>query len=368
MNYGMKQQTVYTLGDSVSKLGDSLAELETVTGVIREGQKTLLAVPEDYYNKWATYYFRKPVGLYYIGPFFSVLTGRTLSNDANYDYVLVNHIASSLKYPDRIIMQNRLFTFSYVQPFVQFTENGWYEREIIKGKDARWMQNRAELLAFTRDPETIRLRMRASPGPDRKPKTLTLSLDGAPIGTFAVQSDSVPLETPEFALAPGFHKIVLATKEDVTPHGPDPRILNLLFEELQIVPPMPAKLRCLNVAQPCAVAGLTPDAWVTAEGITFTLPVQSGSLATLLIRGDLPNVPQVVPQTLNVTVSGGIRRSVTISMAGTFSAAVPLDIVRADKVEISLKPSASFVPRQLGINPDPRALAVRLDSVEMTSR
>jgi hypothetical protein len=339
------------------------SDLEKISKVVQPGQRTLQFIPEDHFNKWASYFFREPVGLYFRGPFFSSIANRPMPPDTSYSYLLMNRKSAALQDPELVLYQNELLTFSRVQSFISYGETGWFDWEQVNGKPMRWMANRAEMVAFSPGKQMVTLSTKVYLGPDGKKKNLIVSRDGKELSRVLLTEAANTVVFRNLELAPGFQKLTFETDVPAQKAGGDPRVLNLLFEAISMQGD-PTQLLTSREDHRRLLQRLSGDSWVLAEGIATTLGARAAGPHELLIRGSVPGLSAVLPQQLMVE-AGAIRKSVTIVGGGPFSVSVPLGELPAGGVPIQILPSKSFTPRALKINDDPRALAFQLDSLEL---
>jgi len=339
------------------------SDLAKISGLVKPGERTLQFIPEDHLNKWVSYYFRGLVGLYFKGPFFNVINGRELPKNEAYQYLLLNRRSSTVKDAEQVLFENDLFTFSRMQSFVSFAEKGWYDWEDVGGKTMRWMANKAELIAYSPSRGNITLGMRVYLGPDGKKKTVLVSRDGKELARSMLSAAANDIVFRDIALDPGFQTLTIETDIPTVQAGSDPRILNVMVEPLMTVSNQ-SKLSTTVNAQTALITGLGTDGWVFKSGIEFTLGVERAGPHQLVISGDIPGIPAILPQQF-VIEAAGRRQTLTVSGGGSFTLKAPLGQLEGSTVRVRITPGKSFIPKSMGINQDPRSLAFHLVSAEL---
>lgn len=361
--YDTARHAFYAHPKGAGHFMEYFSDLEKISGVVQPGQRTLQFIPEDHFNKWASYFFREQVGLYFRGPFFSSIASRPMPPDTGYSYLLMNRRSATLQDPELILYQNDLLTFSRVQSFISFGETGWFDWEQVSGKPMRWMSNRAEMIAFSPSQQKITLSTKVYLGPDGKKKHLIVSRDGKELARTLLSEAANAVVLRDLELVPGFQKLTFETDVPSQQAGGDPRELNVLFEAISMQGD-PTQLMTSREEHRVLLKRLSGDGWVLAEGIATTMGVRTAGPHELVIRGNVPGLSVVLPQQL-VIDTGSIRKTATIMGGGPFSVSVPLGDLPAGGVTLQILPSKSFTPRALKINDDPRALAFQLDSLEL---
>ncbi len=362
-SYDTTRHARYAHRDGPGRAMTHFSDLEKISGLVRPGERTLQFIPEDDLNKWASYYFRNPVGLFFKGPYFSVLAGRRLPADASYDYLLLNRKNSAVADRDLLLFENDVFVFSRMQSFISLGEKGWHDWEDVGGKPMRWMSNKAELYAYASSADKMSLALRVHLGPDGKKKSLIVSRAGKELARAHLPDSSNDVVLKDLALEPGVQTLEITTDISAVQTGSDQRILNVLIEPIQ-ASHSPSRLSTQEASQRALISGVGLDGWVLAQGIEFGLGVKRSGGHSLLISGELPGIPSVMPQQLLIEV-GTRKHTVTITTAGSFIVKVPLGTLEAGTVQVRLKPLKSLIPKALGINEDPRSLAFHLNQVEL---
>jgi len=361
--YDTARHAFYAHPKGAGHFMEYFSDLAKISKIVQPGQRTLQFIPEDHFNKWASYFFREPVGLYFRGPFFSSIASRPMPPDTGYSYLLMNRKSAALQDPELVLYQNDLLTFSRVQSFISYGESGWFDWEQVSGKAMRWMSNRAEMVAFSPGKQLVTLSTKVYLGPDGKKKNLIVSRDGKELSRVLLSEAANTVVFRNLELVAGFQKLTFETDVPAQQAGGDPRVLNLLFETISMQGD-PTQLMTSREDHRILLKRLSGDSWVLAEGIATTMGARTAGPHDLLIRGSVPGLSAVLPQQL-VVEAGAIRKSVTIVGGGPFSVSVPLGELPAGGVAIQILPSKSFTPKALKINDDPRALAFQLDALEL---
>jgi glycosyltransferase involved in cell wall biosynthesis len=114
------------------------------------------------------------------------------------------------------------------------------------------------------------------------------------------------------------------------------------------------------------VEGVYDDRWMGRESV---VGLAGRSLVMVEIEGRVSELPFVLPQELAVRVEGRPIHIVSITTPGPFRVHVPLPPDgQSGKWEVSLVPSRTFCPLELGWSTDSRDLSVQLLSVKVRTR
>lgn len=111
------------------------------------------------------------------------------------------------------------------------------------------------------------------------------------------------------------------------------------------------------------VDGVYGDRWMGRHG---TLALR-GSLVSVEVQGELPQLSPLIPQELVVRVTGGPPQVVVLGQPGPFSFTVGLGPVASDFWEVSLVPRRTFRPDRHGRSTDSRELSLQLSLVRATT-
>jgi len=363
--YGMAGRPWYPHPVSAGRLMEEFFELRSVSGVPKTHEKTLVVVPNDNFDKWISYFFRRPVGDLFPSAYFEVINNRPIGAVRDYQYVLALSGVTQWRDEERVIFRNRIFAFSRMQPFLMQGKTGWHGREISGGQVVQWMNKRAEMIACAPTGGSVRLRATIHLTPDRRRKHLNLIVGGKIIESYYVDREPYQLQTGEVQLQPGLNTLIFETEEEPTRYGSDPRLLSLLWEPIQLVRNAPAFLSAANPNHVPFLEGLS-GGWVSDSGLRVRFTRPDGSRAVLKIHGNLWNLKQVLPQRLQITADGKALQPVVIRKPGVFDVSVVIPVAKASSpLDIRILPEKTFCPKELGMNNDPRHLAFGAVALEL---
>ena len=363
--YGMYPLPWYPRHRSARGSMEEFFGLSSVSGVPKPNEKTLIVVPDEALDKWVSYFFRKPVGDLLPGSYFAVINS-PITDFSQYRYVIGQTDATAWADEDKIIFQNRDFTFSRIQPFILAGRNGWYGLEVSSDRTAEWMGKRGEMIAYLPKAGTIRLQAIIHLTPDLRKKHLNLFVGGKEVGSYFVDHEPFLLETGDVSLAAGLNTLVFETDEAPARYGADPRLLNLLWEPLRIVRGAPSFISADNPRQAGYLEGLS-GGWVSDAGLRVRFARPETGESVLKIHGDLWNIKGLVPERLKITADGKELPDVVINKSGVFVVSVPVRVVKGSELfEVRIVPQNTFCPKELGMNNDPRHLAFGGVELELT--
>jgi len=363
-HYNMAGQLIHSHPKGFRGFAQDYEDLTSLAKLPGPGEETLVFIPNNPVERWATYNYRAPVSLYFHSGL-PLLRPMVMPRQFNQKYVLAEVASTALKNPKAAIFTNNRFVFSKAQPAISLTNTGWYPEELVAGESRRWMAHRAELVAWVPEADKIRLLANVNPASPQT-KTVVISVDGKRVGECKLAIVNPVFDSGELDLAAGFHTIQLEVLETkASPTGADPRELSLLWGRIRFSEPTPTEIIINDAPLDSQIRGLTADRWMTDKTVAFTLAVSNSASRSLRVLGDVPGLDALFPQTITATFPGGARGTASITKAGDFDVLIPIPAGVSGDTVISLNALKTVNPSLISANPDNRRLALRFKGVQI---
>lgn len=118
-------------------------------------------------------------------------------------------------------------------PVAAFTGEGWQRPEGGEAASWRWMGPTGELMLINPGPDLRRMRLDLAAQSFQRPRTVALTLDGAPAGSWEVGLGRTAT-TLHLWLPPGAHLLTLSAPADREPIGDSTRLLSIAITEARL--------------------------------------------------------------------------------------------------------------------------------------
>jgi|GEM_PF-5554140 len=362
-HYDMERHPINAHPKGLRGFAGEYEDLSALSRIPRVGEETFVFIPTAPVERWATFFFRAPVDLYFREGV--PLVGVPKSpRSVNQRYILGETGATAFQDPKALIFQNSRFSFSKAQPTVSLTNRGWSPEETVGGKPRRWMTNEADLVVWMPKSGSIRLQAGVVNPSFPKIQGLDVFVDDKASGSVRFEASESIFDSGEVALLAGLHTIRFKTQMPVKGAASgDTRVLALLWERIRFAEPTPSEIILSEARSDLQMKGLSADRWLMDRAAEFVIAVPQSSRKYLRVQGDLPGIPSVIPQTLIATFGGGSAVTSIISKPGPFEVDLPIPAEVSGEVAVSLRVSKTFSPAAVSANPDTRQLGVRVLAV-----
>lgn len=362
-HYDMVRHPIHAHAAGLRGFAQEYEDLTALARIPGNGEETIAFIPTGPVERWATFYYRSPLDLYFREGVPQVGAPK-LPRNINQNYVLGETGATAFQDPKSLIFGNSRFIFSKAQPTLSLTNRGWYPEEIVRGIPRRWMGNQSELVVWMPKNGLIRLQSNVGNPSFPKPQALEVLVDEKLLGQVKLETADSLFDTGEFALAAGVHiirfKALNVSKASATG---DTRLLTLLWERMRFAEPTPSEIVLSATKANLQIKGLSADRWLMDSAAEFMIAIPTSAQKYLRVKGDLPGIPLILPQTVIATFGGGAKTIVTIEKPGPFEVDIPIPAGVSGNVAVTLRAGKTFSPAAISANPDTRLLGMFLYSI-----